>query len=67
MNAKMSLDLYRINLPHFKNSMVVGIDVIMNGKNRLVGCCATSTKDLTKCFTKLYKQVPPRVTEEERK
>ena len=55
MNAKMRLDLYRINLPHFKNTMLVGIDVIMSGTNKLVGCCATSTKTLSKCFTKLYK------------
>ena len=51
----MKLDLYRIHLPHLNNSMIVGVDVIMNGINSLVGCCATSTKTLSKCFTKLFK------------
>ena len=31
MNAKVQQDLYRISLPAFKNTMLVGVDVIMNG------------------------------------
>lgn len=59
MNAKLKLDLYRVNLPHFKKTMLVGVDVIMNGRNKLVGCCATVTATLTQCLTKLYNQHPP--------
>ena len=66
MNAKLKLDLYRVNLTHCKNTMLVGVDVIMNGRNKLVGCCATVTKSMTQCFTKLYKQRPPEISEEER-
>ncbi len=33
INAKLNKDLYRVNLPHFKNSMVIGIDLIMNGSS----------------------------------
>jgi hypothetical protein len=47
INAKLKKDLYRVNLPHFKNSMVIGIDLIMNGCGKLIGCCATSSQNLT--------------------
>jgi len=67
MNAKLKQDLYRINLPAFKNTMLMGVDVIMNGRNKLVGCCATVTPHLTQCLTKLYKQKPAEFTGEERK
>ena len=42
MNAKMRLDLYRLNLPHFRNTMVIGIDRVMDGSVNLIGCSATS-------------------------
>lgn len=64
INAKVRQDLYRVNLPHFKNAMVIGIDLIMNGSSKLIGCCATASKTLTQCYTRLYKQKMPRVTEE---
>ncbi len=41
MSAKMGKDLYRLSLPHLKNAMVVGVDVINDGSRRLVGCSAT--------------------------
>jgi hypothetical protein len=41
MNAKMRLDLYRLNIPNLKNSMVVGVDVINDGSRRLVACSAS--------------------------
>lgn len=66
MNAKLKQDLYRVNLPCFKDTMLIGFDVIMNGANKLVGCCATITPHLTQCLTKLYKQKPPKFTEEEK-
>lgn len=66
MNAKIKQDLYRINLPAFKNTMLLGVDVIMNGRNKLVGCCATVTNTLTQCLTKLYKQTPPEFTAQEK-
>ncbi|TNV84199.1 hypothetical protein FGO68_gene5845 [Halteria grandinella] len=67
MNAKLKLDLYRVNLPHFKKTMLIGVDVIMNGRNKLVGCCATVTPTLTQCITKLYNQHPPEGFTQERK
>jgi aubergine len=62
MNAKLKLDLYRLNVPQFKNSMVIGIDLVMNGSSKLIGCCATSNKNLTQCFTKMYKQKLPEMS-----
>jgi len=64
MNAKVKQDLYRVNLPNFKNAMLVGVDLIMNGSSKLIGCCATSSKTMTQCYTKMYKQKMPRPTEE---
>ena len=60
INAKVKQDLYRVNLPHFKNSMIIGVDLIMNGSSKLIGCCATSSNTLTQCYTRLYKQKMPR-------
>ena len=59
MNAKVRQDLYRVNLPNFKNAMLVGVDLIMNGSSKLIGCCATSSKTMTQCYTKMYKQRMP--------
>ena len=56
INAKVKQDLYRVNLPHFKNTMVIGVDIIMNKSSKLIGCCATSSKTLTHCYTRMYKQ-----------
>ena len=62
MNAKLRLDLYRVHLPHFKNTMVVGVNIITNHSRKLIGCCATSTKSLTQCYTRVYNQRMPEVT-----
>ena len=59
MNAKVKQDIYRMSLPSLKKTMVVGVDVIMNGSSKLIGCCATYTDTLTQCFTKLYKHKMP--------
>ena len=67
MNAKLKLDLYRVNLPAFKNTMLIGVDIIMNGRSKLIGCCATLSKTHTQCLTKLYKQKPPVINPEERR
>ena len=67
MNAKIRQDLYRLNLPAFKNTMVVGVDLIMNGNSKLIGCCATTTKNITQCLSKLFKHKTPKVTEEHEK
>ena len=67
MNAKLKLDLYRLSLPHFRNTMLIGVDVIMSGRSKLIGCSATITKNLTQCLTKLYKQKPPHFDEVERR
>ena len=46
--------------------MVIGVDAIMEGNGKLVGCCATVNPALTQCLTKLYKQKAPKFTAEER-
>lgn len=75
MNAKLRHDLYRLSLPNCKDTMIVGINIIMDDNNQfydggsqlqLIGCCATSDKKLTQCYTKLYKQKKPEINREER-
>lgn len=36
--------------------MLIGVDLIQKKSGKLIGCCATSTKTLTQCYTKLYEQ-----------
>ena len=47
MNAKVRQDLYRVSLPNFQNAMLIGVDLIMNGSSKLIGCCATSSITMT--------------------
>jgi hypothetical protein len=47
MNAKVKLDLYRLKVPQFTNTMVIGIDLVMSGSSKLIGLSATSNKNLT--------------------
>jgi len=47
MNAKVKLDLYSVNLPLFRKTMLIGIDVIMQGNAKLIGCCATYNQQMT--------------------
>ena len=56
MNAKVRQDLYRLSIPAFRNTMLIGVDLIMSGSGKLIGMCATSNQHLTQCFTKLVKQ-----------
>ena len=63
MNAKLKCDLYRLSLPSFKHTMIVGFDVVSNGREKLIGCSATYTPDLTQCASKIYRQKVPSVPE----
>lgn len=54
MNAKVGLEIYKVSIPQYAKTMVVGIDVVPSGNLKLVGCCATINTSLTKHFNKLY-------------
>jgi hypothetical protein len=47
ISAKMNFDLYRLNIPHFRSTIVIGIDLVMSGTILLIGCSATSNKNLS--------------------
>jgi hypothetical protein len=48
INAKLKLDLYRIDLPkNLLNTMVVGVAVVNAGRKTIVGLTATYSKHLT--------------------
>ena len=46
MNAKIRLDLYRVKLPT-NTLMIVGVDVVNEGRNAIVSCAASYTKHAT--------------------
>jgi len=57
MNAKVQLDLYRIQLPkEMANTMQIGVDVCHEGKESIVGLSATYTAAMTQHFSKVYPQ-----------
>ncbi len=64
MNAKVKLDLYSVNLPLFRNTMLIGIDVIMQGNAKLIGCCATYNQQMTQVYSQLYKHKTPQVSQQ---
>jgi len=48
MNAKLKLDLYKIDLPNdLLNTMVVGVAVVNAGRKTIIGLTATYSKHLT--------------------
>lgn len=66
MNTKLRGDLYQVKYAQaFKNTMVVGVDVIMSGRSKLIGCSSTTSGRVTQCHTRLYVQEPCKVTEDE--
>jgi len=52
MNAKVKLDLYRIKIP-LPNAMVVGVDVVNEGRKSIIGLTASYTKSLTQYYSKI--------------
>jgi aubergine-like protein len=46
MNAKVQLDLYRVKIP-LATAMVVGVDVVNEGRKSILGFTASYTKYLT--------------------
>ncbi len=65
ISSKLGSDLYKLNVPQYQNSLIVGIDLIHFGNGRYIGCSATTSKKLTQCYSKLYKQAHPEVTEQD--
>lgn len=67
MNTKIGKDLYRLNLPKLKNSLLIGVDLINEGDSRLIGCSATYSQTMTQCFSQVIRQHPTRLSAEEKK
>jgi len=59
MNSKVGLEIYKVSVPQFAKTMVVGVDVVPSGALKLVGCCATINQSLTKHYSKLYYHQDP--------
>ena len=51
MNAKARLDLYRLDLPNLRTSMVIGIDVVNSGRTSLLGFSATYNTSISQHYT----------------
>lgn len=46
INAKSRLDLYRVKIP-LQNAMVIGVDVVNEGRKAIIGLTASYTKYYT--------------------
>lgn len=54
MNAKVRQDLYRLSLPtHLKNTMIVGVDAVNEGRQSLLGFAASYSNYLTQYFSRV--------------
>ena len=47
MNAKVAKDLYRLSIPYYKKTMVVGVDLINHKGKTVMGLSASYTPSLT--------------------
>lgn len=47
INAKLEKDLYNMNFPYLKNTMIVGTDVINSGGKSIMGLCSSRTKEIS--------------------
>ena len=51
INAKVRQDLYRLDLPNLRGSMVVGVDVVNTGRTSILGFSATSNQSLSQHYS----------------
>ena len=51
INAKVRQDLYRLDLPNLKGSMVIGIDVVNQGRTSLLGFSSTYNTDISQHYS----------------
>lgn len=50
INAKVRLDLYRLKIP-LQNAMVVGVDVVNEGRKSIIGFTASHNKFFSQYFS----------------
>jgi argonaute-like protein implicated in RNA metabolism and viral defense len=67
MNAKVGLEIYKVSIPQFAKTMIVGVDVVPSGNLKLVGCCASINANFTKFYNKMYNHKDPSPPEEDAK
>jgi hypothetical protein len=53
MNAKMKMDLYRLDLQALKTSMICGVDVVNEGSNSILGFSASYNSTISQYFNAL--------------
>jgi len=54
MNAKVRRDLYKLkNIPEVKNAMIIGVDVVNEGRQSIMTFCASYNEDLTQYHSKV--------------
>jgi hypothetical protein len=47
MNAKIKLDIYRLNIPVLRKTMVVGVDSVSKGNSVIMGLTSSINAALT--------------------
>jgi hypothetical protein len=53
IHTKLGFDQTRLNIPELASTMVVGIDVVNEGKKSLVGLCSSRTKQVSQFFSQV--------------
>ena len=59
MNAKMRLDLFRMNFPNLKRTMVVGVDSIVKSNKVTLGLTASYNQHLSQYYHGVRFQLLP--------
>lgn len=66
INAKVQKDLYRLNLPYLKNTMVVGVDLTQSNSQTIFGLTASYNQYCSQYFSKVVRLPMPSVADVER-
>jgi hypothetical protein len=54
INAKCRLDLYRISIPLRGSIMIIGMDVVNEGKRSIIGLSASYNQYSSQYYSKIY-------------
>lgn len=53
MNAKLRQDLYRMNLPSLKKTMLIGTDIVNSKGKTIFGLCASYNATISQYYSKI--------------
>ncbi len=60
INAKSRLDLYRMNLPSLRKTMIVGTNIVNSGGKSILGLCSSHNQTISQYYSKVALHDLPR-------